>query len=472
MVKQTVDELVRSLKGIVAVEDGQVQVVDEAKLRGPALDELVYNAVFAEGEVQATARYLLWELGQALGIRPASIHDLYMARGRGETGEGWTVPAMNLRTLTYDMARAVFRAAMARNVGAMIFEIARSEIGYTAQRPAEYATVVIGAAIREGYRGPLFIQGDHFQVSAKKYKSEPEAELRAVEDLIREAIGAGFFNIDIDTSTLVDLSRPTVTEQQRVNFELCARFTEVIRGLEPEGVTISVGGEIGEVGGKNSTEEELRAFMDGYNAALSKGMAGLSKLSIQTGTAHGGVVLPDGTLARVKIDFDALRRLSRVAREEYGMAGAVQHGASTLPPEAFHKFAEAGACEVHLATGFQNIIYDHPLFPADLREEVYAYIKEHFADQWKEGQTEEQFIYKNRKRGLGPFKRAFWDLPEETRVAIGEALEKQFGFLFEQLGVVDTVEMVAKYVRPPEMHKAPADFGLEGKLEVGEDLAD
>ncbi|HID88240.1 MAG TPA: aldolase [Anaerolineae bacterium] len=472
MVKQTVDELVRSLKGIVAMEDRQVQVVDEAKLRGPALDELVYNAVFAEGEVQATARYLLWELGQALGIRPASIHDLYMARGRGETGEGWTVPAMNLRTLTYDMARAVFRAAMARNVGAMIFEIARSEVGYTAQRPAEYATVVIGAAIREGYRGPLFIQGDHFQVSAKKYESEPEAELRAVEDLIREAIEAGFFNIDIDTSTLVDLSRPTVTEQQRINFELCARFTEVIRGLEPEGVTISVGGEIGEVGGKNSTEEELRAFMDGYNAALPKGTVGLSKLSIQTGTAHGGVVLPDGSLARVKIDFDTLRRLSRVAREEYGMAGAVQHGASTLPPEAFHKFAEAGACEVHLATGFQNIVYDHPLFPADLREEIYAYIKEHFADQWKGGQTEEQFIYKNRKRGLGPFKRAFWDLPEETRASIGEALEKQFGFLFEQLGVVDTVEMVAKYVQPPEIHKTPADFGLKGELEIGEDLAD
>ncbi|HIP88360.1 MAG TPA: aldolase [Anaerolineales bacterium] len=472
MVKQTVDELVRSLKGIVAMEDRQVQVVDEAKLRGPALDELVYNAVFAEGEVQATARYLLWELGQALGIRPASIHDLYMARGRGETGEGWTVPAMNLRTLTYDMARAVFRAAMARNVGAMIFEIARSEVGYTAQRPAEYATVVIGAAIREGYRGPLFIQGDHFQVSAKKYESEPEAELRAVEDLIREAIEAGFFNIDIDTSTLVDLSRPTVTEQQRINFELCARFTEVIRGLEPEGVTISVGGEIGEVGGKNSTEEELRAFMDGYNAALPKGTVGLSKLSIQTGTAHGGVVLPDGSLARVKIDFDTLRRLSRVAREEYGMAGAVQHGASTLPPEAFHKFAEAGACEVHLATGFQNIVYDHPLFPADLREEIYAYIKEHFADQWKGGQTEEQFIYKNRKRGLGPFKRAFWDLPEETRASIGEALEKQFGFLFKQLGVVDTVEMVAKYVQPPEIHKTPADFGLKGELEIGEDLAD
>ncbi|HEC34522.1 MAG TPA: aldolase [Chloroflexi bacterium] len=472
MIAQSPAELLHGLKGIVTVEDGGVRVLDEARLQGAALDALVFDAVFAERETQAAARYLLWELGQVSGVRPASIHDLYMARGQGETRKGWTVPAMNLRTLTYDMARAVFRAALTRDVGTMIFEIARSEIGYTDQRPAEYTTAIIGAALREGYRGAIFLQGDHFQVSAKKYATTPETELKAIEDLIREAIAAGFFNIDIDTSTLVDLSKPTVTEQQRINFELCARFTKIIRSLEPEGVTVSVGGEIGEVGGKNSTEEELRAFMDGYNRMLTTGMAGLSKLSIQTGTAHGGVVLPDGSLARVKIDFDTLARLSRMAREEYGMAGAVQHGASTLPPEAFHKFAATDACEVHLATGFQNIVYDHDLFPAELRQEVYAYIKEAHADQWKKGQTEEQFLYKNRKRGLGPFKRAFWTLPEEVREAIGRDLEAQFGFLFEQLGVTGTTGMVATHVRPPEIHKTPSDFGLEEELEIGEDLAD
>ena len=44
----------------------------------------------------------------------------------------------------------------------------------------------------------------------------------------------------------------------------------MIRDLEPAGITISVGGEIGEVGGKNSTVEELRAFMDGYREVLEK----------------------------------------------------------------------------------------------------------------------------------------------------------------------------------------------------------
>ena len=472
MIAQTVKDLQSALKGIVAVEDGEVQVLDEDELRGPVLDDLVFNAVFAEGEVQATARYLLWEMGQALGIRSASINDLYRARGAAETRGNWTTPAMNLRTLTYDMGRAVFRAALERDVGAMIFEIARSEIGYTSQRPSEYATVVIGAAIREGYRGPLFVQGDHFQVSATKYAEEREAELEAVDDLIREAIAAGFFNIDIDTSTLVDLDQPTVRQEQRLNFYLCARFTQLIRELEPEGITISVGGEIGEVGGKNSTVEELRAFMDGFNQELPEGLAGLSKLSIQTGTSHGGVVLPDGSLAQVKIDFDTLARLSYVARQEYGMAGCVQHGASTLPSEAFHKFAEAGACEVHLATGFQNIIFDHEQFPDELREKVYDYIKDAHGGKWQEGQTEEQFIYNNRKRGLGHFKQEFWELPADVRAAIGEPLQEQFGFLFEQLAVTNTLEMVREHVEPKEIHKTPADFGLEGELEISEGLAD
>ncbi|MBN1178262.1 MAG: class II fructose-bisphosphate aldolase [Anaerolineae bacterium] len=472
MVAQNPAELKKYLKGVVSLEGGQVKVLDEAALQGSVVDRLVLDAVFAAGETQAVARYVLWELGQVLGIRPASINDLYLARGRGEAGQGWTVPAMNLRVLAYDMARAVFRAALARGVGAMIFEIARSEIGYTAQRPAEYATVLIGAAIREGFRGPLFIQGDHFQVSASKYTSAREAELQAVEDLIREAIAAGFFNIDIDTSTLVDLSYPTVPEQQRINFELCARYTEIIRSLEPAGVTVSVGGEIGEVGKKNSTAEEVRAFMDGYYASLPQGVTGLSKLSIQTGTSHGGVVLPDGSLAQVKIDFDTLQRLGCVAREEYGMGGVVQHGASTLPPEAFHTFAQVDACEVHLATGFQNIVYDHDLFPDSLRQAMYTHIKEAHAGQWKEGQTEEQFIYKERKRALGPFKEQMWGLPDDVRVQIGQSLEEQFGFLFDQLNVGGTADVVAAHVKPVELHKTPSDFGLAGDLEISDDLAD
>ena len=146
----------------------------------------------------------------------------------------------------------------------------------------------------------------------------------------------------MDSSTLVTLEPESLDEQQKLNYEVCAELTRHIRSLEPEGVTVSVGGEIGEVGAKNSTVPELRAFMDGFKKALPAGMAGLSKISVQTGTSHGGVPLPDGTIAEVKVDFDTLRDLSRVAREEYGMGGAVQHGASTLPDVLFDKFPQVG----------------------------------------------------------------------------------------------------------------------------------
>jgi fructose/tagatose bisphosphate aldolase len=375
--------------------------------------------------------------------------------------------------MTYDSARAVFRAAAPRQVGAMIFEIARSEIGYTDQRPAEYFSVVTAAAIKEGYRGPLFVQGDHFQMSAKKFKADPESEVQAVMELTEESINAGFYNIDIDTSTLVDLGPPTVDEQQRNNYEVCANMTRFIRDREPKGVTISVGGEIGEIGEKNSDETELRAFMDGYYRSLPNGIVGLSKISIQTGTSHGGVPLPDGTLAQVKIDFNVIKELSKIGRDVYSMAGAVQHGASTLPDEAFNQFVQNEAAEVHLATGFQNIVYDHEAFPDELRQRIYEHIKSAHAGEQKEGQTEEQFIYKTRKKGFGPFKAELWGLPEDIRAAIRASLEEKFGFLFDQLNAGNTMELARRYAPQVEIHKSLDDFGVaEGPEEDTSDLAD
>jgi len=465
------EALLQSLQHSVETSDGRASVRDEATLK-TRLDGLIYEAVFGDGETQAAARWLIWEIAQALGIRPASIHELYLARGRGAFDRPFTVPAMNLRMLAYDSARAVFRAAQMIDAGAFIFEIARSEIGYTDQRPAEYASAVLDAAIKEGFRGPVFIQGDHFQVNAKRFAETPDAEMNAVRGLTQEAIAAGFYNIDIDTSTLVDLSRPGTYEQQRANFERCAELSRSVRELQPPGVTVSVGGEIGEVGGKNSTEEELRAFMDGYNAGLG-GLTGISKISIQTGTSHGGVVLPDGTLADVAIDFDVLKRLGEVARREYGLGGAVQHGASTLPESAFGKFVECGAVEVHLATAFQTLVFEHPSVPQQLRDEVKDWLYRNAMNERKSKDTDEQFVYKTRKKAIGPFKRAFWNLPESARMSIGMALEARFMFLFEQLGVRDTARLVAEHVRPIEVHQALPTGALKAaKAESVEGLAD
>jgi fructose/tagatose bisphosphate aldolase len=459
-------------ESIKVSDDLDVSVLDPAQVRNN-IEQLVRTAAVGEGTDKSVAQWLVRECAQELGIFPASIHDFYLARGRGDVRDDFTVPAINLRSLPFNAAKAVFRAALEVDAKAIIFEIARSEIGYTAQPPAEYAANIFAAAIAEGYQGPVFLQGDHFQVSAKRYAINPKVEITTIRELCRDSLAAGFFNIDIDTSTLVDLSRSTIPEQQEINFSLCADFATYVRAVEPRGVKTSLGGEIGEVGGQNSTEPELRAFMDGFQEQFqmtTPGEEGLSKISIQTGTSHGGVVLPDGSIAQVSVDFDTLRVLSAVAKE-YGMGGAVQHGASTLPEEAFTSFAQANALEVHLATGFQNILYDR--LPNDLRQEIYAYLRENHSDDRKADQTEEQFYYKTRKRALGPFKAQLWDMPDEYKESIESAWEEQFRLLFERLNVGETKADVKRFTSNPDVHEPLSSYlGEARETEDTSDLAD
>jgi fructose/tagatose bisphosphate aldolase len=437
------------LAGIVRIDHERLVIEDEAAFRGRGIRDLVWTATFSpdEGAVEA-ARWIVWEASQALGCLSASIHELYMARGRGEVG-GFTVPAINLRTQVFDMAAATFRAAAARDVGAIILELARSEQEYTFQRPGEFVTSVLAGAIATGWSGPVFVQGDHYQFNAGKYATDPEATTEGVRRLARDAVAVGYGNIDIDSSTLVDLGRPTVDAQQRVNYIRAAELSALIRSLEPEGLIVSIGGEIGEVGKENSNEAELRTYLDGYRLELDRlagpQAVGLSKVSVQTGTSHGGIPLPGGGVAAVKLDFGTLERLSTVCRE-YGLAGAVQHGASTLPDELFHRFPAVETAEVHLATGFQNLLYEHPAFPADLHAEIEAWCGANCGAERKADESDAQFLYKTRKKALGPYKRLLWELPAKDEIVAAQ--EAKIGFLMEQLAVAGTTTMVARHVRP------------------------
>ncbi|MBD3250054.1 MAG: aldolase [Candidatus Pacebacteria bacterium] len=423
------------------------------------LDQLVYQAVFAESDQQkAAARYQIWQAADQAGIILSSIHDFYMARGREELPLNLTVPAINVRGMAYNTARAAFQAAVEQKVGAVIFEIARSEIGYTDQTPLEYVTVISAAALRQGWSGPLFIQGDHFQAKSDKPGQPKTGEINKIKDLIKEAIEAGFYNIDIDMSTLVSLDKPREQEQQLPNAQYSAELTDWIRSLEPAGVTVSVGGEIGHIGGKNSTAEDFIAFIDQYRQFLPDQNKGMSKVSVQTGTHHGGVVLPNGELADVDVDFSILSKISKLARDKYQIAGTVQHGASTLPDEFFAQFADSQAIEVHLATGFQNIIMDHPAFPQDLLREMYQWLEKNKLDEKKESQTMDQFYYKLRKKAWGQFKKQVWDIPEEVQAKLRQALTNRFKFMFDQLNVKDTQQLVAQFVKPVRVEKGESDF--------------
>jgi fructose/tagatose bisphosphate aldolase len=378
------------------------------------------------------------------GIIPASIQGLYDAVAQGRIA-GFTVPAHNLRGLIYDSARAAFRAAKGLGVGAFIFEISRGEMAYCQVRPAEYSACILAAALREEWRGPVFLQGDHFQFSASEYLKDPAKVVLELKGAVREAVDAGFLNIDIDPSTLVVLERPTLKAQQRDNYERAAEMTEFIRSIQPPGVEISVGGEIGEVGLKNSTVEEFEAYFDGYLERYSG--KPISKLSVQTGTAHGGVVNPDGSRARAAVDFDVLRDISAACRRR-GVAGTVQHGASTLPEEMFREFPRNDAVEIHLATELQRIIFDHPKLPKELRRKAERWVQETRPPEWKATQTAAQNFEKAVKRAWGPLKREMWEMDPDALREIMESLENRFSRTFSLLGVKGTRKLVDAYVKP------------------------
>src|SRR3954453_24570 len=268
--------------GSTAHVDGDHLVIDDEKaFRVNTIRDLAWTAAFASDEATVTAaQWLIHEAARVLRAHSASIHELYMARARGEV-HGFTVPAINIRAQTFDMARTVYEAAAAADVGAVILGLARSEQTYTYQRPIDYATAVLAGAVAAGWRGPVFLQGDHYQFNMKKYAADAEAMTEEIRRACRLATDAGYRNIHIDASTLVDLALDGATEQQRSNAERTAELTALIRSLEPEDLTISVGGEIGEVGKENSNEAELRAFLDQLGTELSRrapGAVGISKV--------------------------------------------------------------------------------------------------------------------------------------------------------------------------------------------------
>jgi hypothetical protein len=421
------------------------------------IDRWAETAALAEPQARALAIWAIRQAALAADIVPCSVQELYLARAAGKWS-GRTVPAMNLRGWTYHTCRSVFRAARELDAKLFIFEQAVGEWLYAQQPPAEYAAGVLAAALREGHRGPVFLQADHDQVDAKALKKDRESEVRRLETIMREQIAAGYYSIDIDASTVVDLSLPSVRDQQRLNAELTAHFTQFVRGIEPKGVTISLGAEIGEVGHENTTPEELREFMAVYIEDLrARGnkLTPVSKISINSGTYHGGKMQTDGTLAPVTVDYALLKTISDICRESFNMGGAVQHGASTLPGAQLAKFPGTGTVEIHLALGFNNLIFDHPSLPQTLKDQIRDYTFANHAHERAPGENDTQFFYNSRKKAWKVMKKPFWDMGYKAQEGIMASLQAMFRDMFTWMNVGGTSDLVRAHttvvkIAPPK----------------------
>lgn len=439
---KNINHLKLDLQKTITFNDPEITIHQRDLLHLKTIDKLIHTAVFSRDEtLRAKTRKIIWHIAKEKGIYSASIRPLYQAFGNGSV-KGFSVPAMNIRMLTYDLARLIFKVAKEQNAGAFIIEIAKSESEYTEQSPDEFATTIMAAAIKEQYSGPVFIQGDHCQFSSKRYAADKHAEINHLKDWIKQLLDAGFRNIDIDGSTLVDLSQPSLEAQQKENAYVTAVMTKFIRENQPDDIDIAIGGEIGHIGDKNSTIDDFTTFMNQYLYRIPRN-SGINKVSVQTGTSHGGNIDSSGHPKKMNVDFSVLETIGDVAREQYHLAGPVQHGASTLPLESFNKFVASKTVEVHLSTGFQNIVFD--TMPKNLKEEMYRWLKKNAKDEKEESWTEEQFLYRTRKKALGPFKKKLWDLQQEEKQPILDALKKYITTIFSELNVQNTNAILKRY---------------------------
>jgi hypothetical protein len=85
---------------------------------------------------------------------------------------------------------------------------------------------------------------------------------------------------------------------------------------------------------------------------------------------------------------------------------------------------------------------------------VYDWLKVNASGDRKSDQTDEQFYYKTRKKGFGPFKNEHWSLPAEVMNPIMKDLEDEFELLFGKLNVFDTKDLVSSKIKEVFVPKA------------------
>ena len=411
-------DLLATLSGSAHLEGDRLVIDDEAAFRDAGIRDLAWTAAFSDDEATtASAQWLVWEASQALGARSASIQALYDARARGEVS-GFTVPAINLRDpgLRHGPDRLRGGRRGRCRGGHPRARAERADVHVPA--PDRLRDVGAGRGDRRRLAGSGLHPGRPLPVQRQEVRRRPGGDDRG--DPARLPAGDRR-RLSQHRHRLLDARRPVEAQRRRgAARELPAggradrpdpdaragrrhgqRRRRDRRGRHPE------------LDGRRAAGLPRRVSPRARGAGARRA-AGISKVSVQTGTSHGGVPLPDGGVAEVKLDFEVLRELGVVARE-YGLAGAVQHGASTLPDELFHRFPAVETAEIHLATGFQNALYEHPAFPESLHREIEAWCFANAADERKPGQTDQQFVYTTRKKALGPFKRRLWELDDEGR---------------------------------------------------------
>lgn len=409
------------------------------------ISTLAFDASVSDNpDVKQAAIRAINEIADQLKIIAGSNTAFYDEKAEGKH-QFFTVPAVNSRMVTFHTIRAAVKVADALQLPHIVFELALSEVGYTAQQKDEYAALVKAAYISLGITNrEIYLQADHYQFDPKKYAEDSTKEMQRIKDAVVKALENGVYNIDIDASKFETAdSKKSDRDNQAENARLTAEIFHFIRQYEREHqlpCVVSIGGEVGEVGGENTKYRQVNAYLEllhEHAQELGSGNEkGLSKISINVGSAHGGLRGPDGRpLDTVPLDFTAHHDLYMLGKDPMNPGKhvlPVQHGASTLPKNYFPLFPAMHVAEIHLATGFQDVVWDTiEKEDSALFQKMKSLVLEKLGDKVAKHETEAIGLVKERKNITQYVKRDL--LLSHAIPAIESALEKEFTTIFHSL---------------------------------------
>ena len=407
--------------------DGRLVIDDEARFRSQAAADLAWTAAFTTDDPTAeAARWIVWEASQALGARSASIHDLYMARGRGEVS-GFTVPAINIRAADVRHGAHVLRdGARGPTSGAVIFELARSEQTYTFQRPMDYATFDPRGRDRGRLAAPGVHPGRPLPVQREEVRGRPRGDDRGdpagvpARDRRR---------LPQHRHRQLHARRPLEARPRRgAARELRPRggaHRAHPRASRPTASRSASAARSARSASRTRRPTSCEAYLDGYDRELATRAPGA------IGPVQGQRPDRHAATAACRCPAAASPRSSSTSRS---CASWARSRALVRPGRARSSTARR-RCPTSCSTtsrrsrrprstsrrASRTRSTSTPRSRPRCMDEIYAWCEANAADERKDGQTEEQFLYTTRKKAIGPFKRQLWDLETKDEILAAQA---------------------------------------------------
>ena len=356
----------RRTVGILHVEPGepQIWVLNKERVWAESVvDNMLATALFSDSDaLRADFRALILQLGKEMGNPPGSVHAAYESRvGGGD--QGLPVPAVAFPVLTYDAARAAFRAMRRTSQKSVVFKTSVPEMENVGQWLGEFSVSVIAASVKEqrtaeGW-GPVYLQAELPTVQRQAYEDDPDGVVRRLTEQIDGAVNAGIYNLSVNAASLINYDRKTAQARQRLNGRVTAACFRYIRSVEPKQMRISVNASLGELSGIDPREDS-RALL----RRIEKESDGndLPELTMISACPESTEVQSDETI----LDTATLRELAAYGREKLGIIGVLWHCPASLSAEQVPQLSEYGVVEYHPPLDLQEYILTHARLPQKL----------------------------------------------------------------------------------------------------------